>query len=246
MNRYFATGGVILLLCLSAIAAAAQQPPNVTAQPNTIYVSAEGRYEAAPDTAVMQFNIAAQEDTAKAAYERAGNAAEQIRQILRNNGIDPRSAQIGFFSLAPVYDWRQPKRKLVGYRVSSSVTLKLKDFSKVAPIVQQLSDMDVTENQSLSYTLDNMDAAKLKAVQDAYERAHEEAQTVAKSGGRMLGELYYGSVDTYEQVRVVAPMAMKAMRAEVAGANQMPAPTEGFTPHEIVVTARVSAMFTMK
>ncbi|HTM40208.1 MAG TPA: SIMPL domain-containing protein, partial [Terriglobales bacterium] len=100
---------------LLAAAAMAQEHPAVTAQPNTIYVGADGKYESAPDTALVQFNISAQEETAKAAYDRASQATEQIRRILRSNGIEPKAAEIGFFSLDPVYDYRSPKRKLIAY-----------------------------------------------------------------------------------------------------------------------------------
>ena len=72
-----------LTLVLGAMAVA-QEHPTVTAQPNTIYVGADGKYETAPDTALVQFNLSAQEETAKAAYDRASRAAEQIRQILRS------------------------------------------------------------------------------------------------------------------------------------------------------------------
>ncbi len=234
---------MVLVVLLSAGCAAAQNPPTITAQANTVYTSAEGRFESAPDTAMIQFNISAQEETSKAAYQRASEAAEQVRQILRANGVDPKVAEIGFFSIQPVYDWRQPKRKLVGYRVNTSVSLKLKDFAKVAPIVQALGDQDYAENVSLNYTLDNIDAAKLKAVDDAFQRAHAEAAAVAKAGGRTLGELSYASVDTFEQVRVLAAPLMakaQAMRAEAAP------PTAEFTPHKITVTARVNAMFGLK
>jgi hypothetical protein len=238
--------GTVLLL-IPATLAYSQQAPTIKAQANTVYVSAEGRYEAAPDTAVLQFNIAPQEETAKAAYEHATRAAEQVRQVLRSNGIDPKEAEIGFFSLAPVYDWRQPKRKLIAYRVTSAVTLKLKDFAKVAPIVQQLADIDVTENQSLNYTLRDMEAAKVKAVQNAYARARNEADAVVKADGRTLGELYYSSVDTNEQVRVFQPVQRMAMMAAGASAAAAaPPPTAEFTPQHIVVTARVSAMFLIK
>ncbi len=77
--------------------------------------------------------------------------------------------------------------KLVAYQVNADVTLKLKDFTKVAPIVQQFSDMDVTGNQSVSYTLEEIDVAKTKAVEDAYRRARLSAAAVAKAGGRTLG-----------------------------------------------------------
>ena len=239
-SRFALLCAVTLLL---AAAAVAQEHPAVTAQPNTIYVGADGKYESAPDTVLVQFNISAQEETAKAAYDRASRAAEQIRQILRSNSIEPKAAEISFFSLDPVYDYRSPKRKLIGYRVNSSVRLKLKDFSKVAPIVSQLSDLDVTANQSISYTLEDMDAAKLKAAEDAYRRARAEAAAVAGAAQRTLGTLSYASVDTFEQVRMVAPMMERAMGTAMAAP---PPPTEQFTPQKITVTAHVNALFTMK
>ena len=234
---------LLLLAILPSLFATAQDRPTMTAQPNTVFTGADGKFEATPDTALVQFNISAQEETSQAAYDRASKAAEQIRQIMRSNGIDPKTAEIGFFSIQPVYDYKTAKRKLVGYRVNTSVSLKLKDFSKIAPITQQLADTDITENQSVSYTLDNMDIAKTKAVEDAFRRARESASAVARAGGRTLGELSYASVDTFENVRVVAPMgAMMKMSAGVAS----PAPTEEFSPQNISVTAHVNAMFTLK
>lgn len=232
----------LIIVALGSVALC-QDRPTITAQANTVFVGADGKFEANPDTAVMQFNISAQEGTSREAYDRASKAAEQVRQILRSNGIEPKSAEIGYFSVQPVYDYKTAKRKLVGYRVNANVSLKLKDFSKIAPIVQQLADTDVTENQSLNYILDDIDAAKTKAVEDAYRRARESAAALARSSGRTLGELSYASVDTFENVR---PMAMGApmMKMNVAGAA--PAPTEEFTPQSISVTAHVNALFALK
>lgn len=234
----------LLLLAFSAGMLAAQDRPTIAAQPNTVFVDADGKFESAPDTAQIQFNISAQENSAKDAYARASRNAEQIREILRSNGIDPKLAEIGFFSLQPVYDWKTAQRKLVGYRVNAGVQLKLKDFSKVAPILQQLADTDVTDNQTVNYTLDNIDAAKVKAVEDAYRRARADGEAVARAGNRSLGDLSYASVDTFEQVRVVSPMvaAGAMMRAQA----QAPAPTAEFSPQNIIVTAHVNAMFGLK
>jgi len=234
----------IALIFLTA-AAVAQEHPNVTAQPNTVYVGADGRFETAPDTALVQFNISAQEETAKAAYDRASRNADQIRQIMRSNGIDPKTAEIGFFAIDPVYDWRTAKRKLVGYRVNAAVSLKLKDFSKIGPIVQQLADTDVTENQSVNYTLDNMDAAKAKAVEDAYQRARANAEAVAKASGRTVETMSYASVDTAEQGPIMPMRAVGGfMRAQAEAAP--PPPTAEFTPQRVTVTAHVNAVFTIR
>ena len=129
--------------------------------------------------------------------------------------------------------------------MNSAVSLKLKDFSKIAPIVQQLADTDVTENQSISYSLEDIDAAKVKAVEDAYRHARENAGAVAGAGGRVLGELSYASVDTFEQIRMMTPLAAQPMTAMRAQA-EAPAPTAEFSPQNVQVTAHVNAMFTLK
>ncbi|HZQ25492.1 MAG TPA: SIMPL domain-containing protein [Terriglobales bacterium] len=229
-----------VLVLFAASLASSQDRSN--ALPNTVVAGADGKYESAPDTALMRFDIAAQADTAKAAYDLAGKQAEQTRQILRNNGIDPKVAQIGFYSIQPQYDWRNPKRKLIGYLVSTDVTLKLKDFNKIGPITEQLADANITTSQSLSYTLENMDEAKSKAVEDAYRHARMSAEALARASGRTVGELSYGSVDVFENIH---PVPMRA-RAMSAGAEKATAATEEFTPQTVNVTARVNAMFTLK
>ena len=188
----------------SSTTALGQDRPAVSAQPNTVYVGAEGKFESAPDTALIQFNVFAQESTSQAAYQEASKNVEQVRQVLRANGIDPKAANIGFLSVQPVYEYK-PKQRVIGYRVTTDVTLKLKDFAKVGPITQQLADANVSETQTLSYTLENIDEAKNKAVEDAYRRAHNSAETLARASGRTLGELSFASVDTFENPRIVMP-----------------------------------------
>jgi len=230
------------ILLIATTAAFAQDHPAVTAQPNSVYVGADGKFEAAPDTAQIQMNVSVLDDTAQAAYQRASKNEEQIRQVLRANGIDPKVATFGFLSVQPVYDWK-PKQHVTGYRVSTDVTLKLKDFSKIGPITQQLAEANVSESQTLNYILENIDDAKNHAVEDAYRRARNYADTLAHASGRPLGELSYASVDIFEAPRPVRPM-MRAMAAVANAAT--PAPTEEFTPQNVTVTAHVNALFSLK
>jgi uncharacterized protein YggE len=233
--------GFFLLFLASSLCG--QGGPAIAATPNTVYVGADGKFEAAPDTALIQFNISAQADTAKAAYDQASKEAETTRQVLRNNGIDPKSAEVGFFAVNPMYDWKSPKHKVTGYQVTTSVSLKLHDFSKIGPIVQQIADANLTESQSLNYTLEDIDEAKGKAVADAYRKARMSAQSLASASGRALGALSYASIDTFEHLPVVRPM-QRVMAMGVAAAT--PPPTEEFTPQNVSVTAHVNAMFELK
>jgi uncharacterized protein YggE len=233
----------ILALFIVTGACFAQEHPSLAALPNSVYVGADGKFEAPPDTAMIQFNISVQDNTSQAAYEHASRDAEQVRQVLRANGIEAKAATVGFFSVQPMYDWKNAKQKVIGYRVTTDVTLKLKDFSKIGPITQQLADANVSESQTLSYTLENIDEAKNKAVEDAYRKARNSAETVARASGRGLGELSYASVDTFENPRIPVPRMARAM---AAGPSAAPAPTEEFTPQNVTVTAHVNALFNLK
>jgi len=173
-------------------------------------------------------NISVQDDSPQAAYQRASKNVDQVRQVLGANGLDTKVATVGFFSV-PTDVRVEPKQRVIGYRVTTDVTLKLKDFSKIGPITQQLAEANVSETQTLNYALENMDEAKNRAVEDAYRRARNSAETVARASGRTLGDLSYASVDTFENPRIVMPRdgARHGCRRAQCGRSF---PTEDFTP----------------
>src|SRR5438094_8683329 len=90
----------IALILLSPWAMA-QEHPSVSALPNTVYVGADGKYEANPDTAVIEVSISAQEETSGAAYDHASKSAEQVVQIRPSNNLDAKSAHVGYFGVQP-------------------------------------------------------------------------------------------------------------------------------------------------
>jgi len=232
----------VIVYMLLATAPAMAQDRTMNPMPNTVWVGADGKFESEPDTAMVQFDVSAQQEKLQDAVQKATQAAEQVRQLLRSNGLDPKDAQISRFATQPVYDYNNPKRKLVGYRVEANISIKLKDFSKIGPIAEGLSTLEVT-NTSISYLLDNMDSAKIKAVEDALRRARDEANAVAQSSGRTLGELSYAAVDTYEP-QPIHPMMARAMAQTAEGAP--PPPTAEFGAAKITVTAHVNALYGLK
>ena len=235
-----------LLLVVSALAgiSAAQDPAPTGIHLNSIYAGADGKFEAAPDTAVLTLNISAQQDTAKAAETRAAAAADRVRQVLRSNGIDPKQAQFSMYQLQPVYDWKDPKHRVLAYRATSNLSLKLRELNKAGELLEPLSSIDDTQNQSIAYTLEDIEQAKAKASEDALNKARLQARAVAVAGGRALGDLLYASVDVNQPniIPVYAPrMAMAA-----PSANATPAPTADFTPQLVTITAHVNALFALK
>jgi uncharacterized protein len=235
----------VLMASVTVLASAlgfAQEQRSMAPTPNTVWVGADGKFESEPDTAVVQFNIAPQEKKLQDAMQKATQVAEQVRQLLRSNGIDPKEAQFSRFATQPTYDYNNGKQKLAGYRVDANISVKLKDFAKIGPISEGLGTLEVT-NTSIGYELENKDAAKIKAVEDALRKARDEASAVAQSSGRTLGDLSYASVDTFEPQPIRPMMA----RAQMAGAEAKAAPpTAEFGAEKITVTAHVNALYNLK
>jgi len=237
---------VRLLLVVSALAgiSAAQNPAQNGIQLNSIYAGADGKFEAAPDTAVLSLNISAQQDTAKAAEARAAAAVDRVRQVLRSNGIDPKQAQFSSYQLQPVYDWKDPKHRVLGYRATSNLSLKLRDLNKAGELLEPLSSIEDTQNQSIAYTLEDIEQAKAKASEDALNKARMQAKAVAVAGGRALGDLLYASVDVNQPN--IMPVYTQRMAMAAPSANATPAPTADFTPQLVTITAHVNALFALK
>lgn len=240
MKFFFALAGIFL-----STLSWAQTTPVAAVQPNTIFAGAEGKFEAPPDTATLHLDVTSQQDTSKAAYEKVAAAAEQVREIMRKNGIDPKAAEIGYYAVQPVYDWKSSRHKVIAYRVVTSVTLKLKDFSKVGVLTEQLANIQETENQMLSYTLEEIDQAKRKASEDALRKAHNQAAAVAAAGGRTLGELLYASIDVSQPV-IVPMMAQPTASIGRLAVSEAAPPTSQFTPQNVTITAHVNAMFALR
>jgi len=230
----------IVRVLLVSFAALAQEPRGFL--PNSISVGADGEFESAPDTAVIACSLSAQENTSQAAFNSASRLADEMRQALRGAGVDPKTVELSRYSLYPVFDYKNPKQKVIAYRVGTNVTIKLKDFSKIGPVTEALAGLGGITGQNMSYDLEEIDAAKQKAIDKAYARARTYADTLAKASGKQLGVLLSGSVDTQQAIPVVpyARMAMTTMEAKA------PAPTEDFQASKIKVTAHVNALFGMQ
>jgi len=233
---------VIGVLFVLSLAAFAQDTRSSALPPNSVMVGADGEFEAVPDTAVISCNLSAQETTSQAAFQSASRLADQARQALRNAGIDPKTVELSRYSLYPVVDYKNPKQKVIAYRVGTDLRVKLKDFGKAGPVTEAWAGLDGITGQNMSYDLEDIDAAKNKAIENAYGRARSYAETLAKASGRQLGALVSAAVDT-QQITPIRPLTRTMAMAGVA---KVEAPTEEFEASKIKVTAHLNAVYAIQ
>jgi uncharacterized protein YggE len=224
--------GALFVLLLLALAGTAQERP----RENLIDVTAEGQFEADPDLAVLSFQVQGRDRDLRKAYAAAQQQADQVRDLLRRDGIPPQQTQLGNYEVQPNYDWRN--RRLIDYTVATWLRLELNDFAKLGPLVEAAGQQGLPALSNISFELKNQDDAKGRAVASAYAKARLEADALARAAGARLGDLVGASIEMPEPIR-----PMPRMMAMATAAQAGPPPTAEFTPQRITVTAHVTATF---
>ncbi len=187
----------LLLLLAIWIAAAEAESPEVKFIADTLVVQADGTYEADPDLATMTFHIFAQEKELKKAYDAATQSMQQISTLATGNGLKKEDISTGVLTVAPIYEGDRKKRAR-SYYVQGEMTLRVRDFSRIGPILDGSVDAGVADFRSLTYSLSDPEAAKKQAVAEAMRRAIGRAGIALEQKGQKLGGLRYMNLDVQQ------------------------------------------------
>jgi len=195
---------VTLAICVSAGCASAfaqGQNPEVKFIADTLVVQAEGSYETDPDVATLTFAISAQDKELKQTYGRASESMQRIISLAEKNGLQKADMSSGVLTVRPYYEGDK-RKKAKYYTVQGQITLRVKDFSKLGPIMEGSVDDGITDFRSLNYTLADEEAAKERAVSEAMRRAVGRASAALEPKGQKVGVLRFANLDVKQLVNL--------------------------------------------
>lgn len=185
---------------------AAAQDQAVKFVSDTLVVQAEGTYEADPDLASLTFDISAQEKEMKPAFDKANQSVRKIAELAERNGLKKEDVSIGSLTVMPTYEGDR-KRRVKSYLVRGQIVLKVRDFSKIGPILDDAVQDEIVDFRSLTYSLADMEAAKQKAVAEAMKHAIGRASVALEQKGQKLGALRFATLDV-QQLDEVSELAI--------------------------------------
>jgi hypothetical protein len=204
----------IFALAIMPAAALAQTPE--ADKPGIISVTGEGAASLAPDMAVVTMSVLRQEKTARAALDANNRAMTEVLAAMKEAGIETRDLQTSSFSIDPQYFYPQSSNnkpvepQITGYRVSNTLTVRVRDLSKLGTILDKSVTLGVNQGGQIQFTNDDPSAAVTEARKDAMRDAIAKAKTLTEAAGIDLGRISQIS----EQHRTPSPVPM--MRAEMA------------------------------
>jgi hypothetical protein len=185
--------------------------------PSAISVSGEATVSAPPDLAHIDAGVASDAKTAKEASETNNAAMGKVLLALKTAGIAEADYQTSRLSLQPQYGQNRTSgaSPVVGFRASNRVTVKIRDVTKVASVIDMLVGAGANDVGNISFEVTQasklLDEARERALADASRKAEIYAKAAGVTLGAPLGISEGGGpVPLFKARMATAPMAAPA------------------------------------
>jgi uncharacterized protein len=192
-----AAGVVVLLASLVMVGCTTDNatPVNVSlnSQQQGLWVNGEGKISVTPDLAIINLGIQAQETAVADAQAKASEAMDKVIKALKAQGIDDKDIQTQYFNISQISNWDMNKEVVTGYRVTNTVTVKVRDITKPGQVIDAVvaAGGDMTRVNGITFTLEKPAAKYVEARALAMDHAAAKAKEIADKTGVKLGKVTY-------------------------------------------------------
>jgi uncharacterized protein YggE len=171
-------------------------------------VSGDGKATAVPDIAEFSFQVVTEGGKDIGTLQTTNtDAMNKAIAFVKSEGVADKDIKTGSYDINPryqTYNCNQtpvytsgvavatvacPPASIVGYTVTQSVDVKVRDFAKIGDIMSGVVKNGANDVGSLSFTLDDPTTVQNEARADAITKAKAEAQAIAQESGFKIGRL---------------------------------------------------------
>lgn len=234
---------LIALLVLSAFPAVALAQNNI--EPPLVTVTGQAEVRVPPDEVVFTLAVENVDKDMVAASKRTDDSVRQILAIARKNNVKPEDVQTSHISVQPKYNTDdlpyesrdRVKRVLVGYEVSKTVAIRLRDISRFDDLLADVLKAGITRLSNLEFRDSQIRKHRDEARRMAIRAAQEKAKLLAGEIGQSIGPAY----SIMEESGVEYTRSINQNVTTTSGASS---DSESATaPGTISVTAQVTVRF---
>ena len=203
---------LVIALALIGAPALAETPADI---PSAISVTGEASISVPPDLASVDAGVASDAKTAREASEANNTAMAKVLAALKAANIEAKDIQTSRLSLQPQYaPNRSGPSPIVGYRASNRVTVRIRDVSKVAGVIDTLVGAGANDIGNVNFEVSQasklLDDAREKAVADARRKAEIYAKAAGVTLGAPLSISEGGAPQPMFRAKMVAPISAAA------------------------------------
>jgi len=253
--RIMTAGMGMSMLVLTACSA---QPAGTVKIPDVVYVqnmdenqsenkiSVTGRetVEVIPDMAQVSFSVRTEHKDAEKCQQENTEKLNGLLEYLKGLGYAEESLKTSGFYMNPRYDWSGSRQTLIGYEMSTTVTVSDVPIEESGQLLSNAVKNGANEIDSVQYFSSEYDDAYNRALAEAMALARGKAEMLAAASGQELGIVLHvqelGDSQSGRYVRGDVP-AMKAMATESVN----DAAAMDVMPGEMQISAEVSVEFSL-
>ncbi|WP_046868796.1 SIMPL domain-containing protein [Microvirga massiliensis] len=196
---------VALSLALTASPALSQPtdlPPRIT-------ITGTGKVTATPDIASVSIGVVTSAETASEALRANNSAMGETTDMLVRTGVERRDMVTSGFSVQPQYDGRSGKPIQVGFSVTNSLSVRLRDISRVGDVLDAAVKLGSNQIGGIAFDISNKEPFLVKAREAAVADAKQAAQTFARAADLKLVRII--SITESYDTGGPRPMEMRTM-----------------------------------
>ena len=182
---------ILFIVAITAIVIVALVTANTNPIQDRFSVSGSGVVYAKADIAniTIGFKTETKSTAAEATKESSAKMNEIIKELKKLN-VDEKDIKTTQYNLNPVYDWTdRTGRKLKGYEVYQTVSVKIRDLDKIGEIIAKATAKGANQIGNVSFTIDDEYELKNQARELAINKAKEKAKKIAQQAGMKLGSV---------------------------------------------------------
>jgi len=159
---------------------------------NSIIISETGEVYASPDLAVITFAVVNEAKSVTGAMNENSATMNNVINEVKEQGIEDKDLKTTSFNIYPRYEYSEGtygKRTLVGYEVVQELQIKIRDLGKIGIIIERVADSGANRVDDLYLTIDDQDALKKQAREQAIAQAKVKAEELTLQLGVKLGKI---------------------------------------------------------
>jgi uncharacterized protein YggE len=144
---------------------------------NTVVVTGEAKISVAPELAYVSLGVVSDSPTAYGALTRNNETMKSLFAVLTENGVEKKDVQTSGFNISPRHEYIQKtqEHKFIGYQVSNSVTITVRDLANLGKLLDVLVKSGSNNVQGITWGVCEpgklADDCRKKAMQDAKRKA---------------------------------------------------------------------------
>ncbi|HEY3331671.1 MAG TPA: SIMPL domain-containing protein [Capsulimonadaceae bacterium] len=242
MNKTLASVALLFAFTQLSVSAAPlrapiSRPSAESSVLSAITVTGHSELKVKPDIAYANLQVITQDKDQSVAVAANATRTQAVIDTVKRSQIADKDIQTEYYTVQPMYDYRNSPAVLTGYQVTNSIRVTIRNLSKAGLIIDKTTQAGANSVGGVSFDLADRNKAQGLAIVEAVRNAASKADLIAGAAGVSVGRALSITEGTAPTIQPVMYAQKTMMMADAS------APTTPIMSQDITITADVTVSY---